>query len=88
MHQLYVKSTFLNGPLDEEACVVQFLVLRFWINMRKVLRLRKALYGFKPAPCAWNKRIDNFLSQIGFVKLTSNHRVYFKVLKVVIGTNC
>ena len=88
MHELYVKSAFLNWPLDKEVYVIQPLDFEILDQEEKVLRLRKALYGFKPAPCAWNKRIDNFLSQIGFVKLTSNHRVYFKVLKVVIGTNC
>lgn len=34
----------------------------------KVYRLKKALYGLKQAPRAWNKRINSFLLQQGFVK--------------------
>ena len=44
----------------------------------KVLRLRKALYGLKQAPRAWNRRIDSFLSQVGFVKCTVEHGLYVK----------
>ncbi|XP_019434718.1 PREDICTED: uncharacterized protein LOC109341296 [Lupinus angustifolius] len=35
-------------------------------------------YGLKQAPRAWNKRIDAFLKQIGFLKCTSEHGVYVK----------
>jgi hypothetical protein len=30
----------------------------------RVYKLHKALYGLKQAPRAWNKRIDQFLSQM------------------------
>lgn len=49
--------------------------------------MRKALYGLKQAPRAFNKRIDNFLSQIGFVKSISEHGVYLKALQAVTGTD-
>lgn len=81
MHKLDVKSAFLNGQLDEEVYVDQPLFEKLG-QEEKVYRLRKAIYGLKQAPRAWNKKIDSFLSQIGFIKCTSEHGVYLKVLKV------
>ncbi|MBW0475846.1 hypothetical protein O181_015561 [Austropuccinia psidii MF-1] len=51
-HQMDVKSTFLNAPLDEDLT----LKIPDGINEdpnRKVLRLHKAIYGLKQAPLAW-----------------------------------
>lgn len=58
----------VNGPLEEEVYVVQPLSFEILDQEDMVLRLRNALYDLKQAPHAWNKRIDNFLSQISFVK--------------------
>ncbi|GAU45509.1 hypothetical protein TSUD_129550 [Trifolium subterraneum] len=44
----------------------------------KVYKLHKALYGLKQAPRAWNKRIDGYLSQIGFIKCVTEHVVYVR----------
>ncbi|PNX79093.1 putative copia-type polyprotein [Trifolium pratense] len=44
----------------------------------KVYKLKNALYGLKQAPRAWNKRIDKFLNEIGFVKCITEHGVYVK----------
>ncbi|RDY04996.1 hypothetical protein CR513_11211, partial [Mucuna pruriens] len=57
MHQLDMKSTFLNGPLEE---VYGFVVKG---EENKVYKLKKILCGLKQVPRAWNKRIDSFLSQ-------------------------
>ncbi|RDX90862.1 hypothetical protein CR513_27231, partial [Mucuna pruriens] len=70
MHQLDVKSAFLNGPLEEEVYVDQPLGFVVKGKENKVYKLKKALYGLKPAPRAWSKRIDDYLSQIDFKKCT------------------
>ena len=44
----------------------------------EVYKLHKALYGLKQAPRAWNKRIDTFLLQIGFMRCTTEYGVYVK----------
>ena len=52
VHLVDVKSTFLGDELSEEVCVLQppgFIVAR---HEEKVLRLQKALYGFRQAPRA------------------------------------
>jgi len=56
--QMNVKSTFLNGVLEEEVYVEQPLgYMRRGVE-KKVLRLKKALYGLKQAPRGWNERIN------------------------------
>jgi hypothetical protein len=73
-----VKSAFLNGPIEEEVFVTQPPGYEVKNQENKVYRLKKALYGLKQAPRAWNRRIDKFLIDIGFVKCVTEHGVYVK----------
>jgi hypothetical protein len=73
-----VKSAFLNGPLEEEVYVLQPPGFEVELNRDKVYKLQKALYGLKQAPRAWNRRIDQFLSNEGFVKCSVEFGVYMK----------
>jgi hypothetical protein len=45
-----VKTTFLNGVIEEEVCMEQ--PQGFEVHGRDVGRLKKALYGLKQAPRA------------------------------------
>lgn len=78
IHQMDVKSAFLNGPLEEEVFIKQPPGFEIKKQEMKVYKLRKALYGLKQAPRAWNKKIDGFLCQIGFAKCISEHGMYVK----------
>ena len=71
-----MKSTFLNGPLEEEVYVTQPPGFDVKGQESKVYRLRKTLYGLKQAPGAWNKRINSFLIEVGFTKCVPEHEVY------------
>ena len=76
MHHMDVKSAFLNGDLSEEVYVQQppgFVVEN---GSGKVLKLKKALYGLRQAPRAWNERLDKELLKLGFVKNPQEHAVY------------
>src|ERR1044072_6189314 len=77
-----VKSAFLNGPLEEEVFVSQPPGFEVRGKEEQVYRLHKALYGLKQAPRAWNRRIDGFLLQLGFVKCTTEYGVYIKGLNM------
>nr|GEV56211.1 integrase, catalytic region, zinc finger, CCHC-type, peptidase aspartic, catalytic [Tanacetum cinerariifolium] len=66
--QMDVKTSFVNGPLKEEAYVSQpegFIDLEFLIH---VYRLKKALYGLKQERHAWYGKLYSFLIEHGFTK--------------------
>lgn len=66
VHHMDVKSAFLNGVLREELYVSQPPSFAVAGEENKVLRLRKALYGLRQAPRAWNARLDSTLKSLGF----------------------
>ncbi|GJS53868.1 retrovirus-related pol polyprotein from transposon TNT 1-94, partial [Tanacetum coccineum] len=70
IHQMDVKTAFLNGPLKEEVYVTQPDGFVDPEHPEKVYRLRKALYGLKQAPRAWYNELLNFLMSKGFTKGT------------------
>ena len=61
-----VKTTFLNGLLQEEVYLEQPRGFEIYERDSHVCRLKKALYGLKQAPRAWYSRIDSYLLSIGF----------------------
>jgi hypothetical protein len=81
VHHMDVKSAFLNGDLREEVYVQQppgFVVAG---EEHKVLRLRKALYGLRQAPRAWNIKLDESLVSLGFDKCVTEHALYIRKTK-------
>ena len=79
IHQMDVKSAFLNGFLDEEVYVEQPLGYVVKGQGDKVLKLKKALYGLKQAPRAWNSRLDKYFQANNFTKCPHEHALYAKV---------
>ncbi|RLN39601.1 hypothetical protein C2845_PM01G10330 [Panicum miliaceum] len=78
VHHMDVKSAFLNGDLAEEVYVAQPAGFVAGGAEHKVLKLRKALYGLRQAPRAWNAKLDNILLSLGFQKSTAEHGVYVR----------
>ena len=74
-----MKTTFLNGVVEEEVYVEQPLGFETHDQQSHVCRLKKALYGLKQAPKTWYGRIDNFLMSLGFTKSKADPNLYFKV---------
>jgi hypothetical protein len=66
LHQMDVKSAFLNGVLEEEVSVRQPPGFESEKYPHLVYKLRKALYGLKQAPRAWYDRLTGFLFERGF----------------------
>ena len=56
IHQMDVKSAFLDDPLDEDVYVKQSSGFIQSGKEEKVYRLTKALYGLTQAPRAWQKK--------------------------------
>ncbi|CAL5368182.1 unnamed protein product [Camellia sinensis] len=78
IHQMDVKSAFLNGYLEEEIFVEQPEGFAFQGQEEKVYRRKKALYGLKQAPRSWYSRIDAHLVNLGFEKSLSESTLYIK----------
>jgi hypothetical protein len=80
LHQMDVKTTFLNGVIKEEVYIEQ--PQGFEVEDRKshVCRLNKALYGLKQTLRAWYGHIDSFLMSLGFTKSKADSNLYFKVM--------
>ncbi|KAG8927105.1 hypothetical protein FRC01_008017 [Tulasnella sp. 417] len=64
VHQMDVKTAFLNGDIEEEIYIEQ--PEGFKSGNNKVCKLNKALYGLKQAPRQWNKKIHQALIDLGF----------------------
>ena len=72
IHQMDVKTTFLNGVVEDEVYVEQPLGFETHDRESHVCRLKKSLYGLKQEPRTWYGRIDSFLSSFGFTKSTED----------------
>ena len=66
VHHLDVKSAFLNDERAETVFVRQPPGFAVKGEEHRVLRLRKALYGLRQAPRAWNAKLDATLGELGF----------------------
>ena len=71
-----VKSAFLNGDLKEEVYVHQPPGFAIPGKEGKVLLLRKALYGLRQAPRAWNAKLDSTLKGMGFEQSPHEVAIY------------
>ena len=68
LHQINVKTTFLNGVIEEELYIEQPPGFETHDKETHVCNLKKSLNGLKQVPNAWYGRIDGFLMNLGFAK--------------------
>ena len=76
LHHMDVKTAFLNGEQEEEVYVRHAPGYIEEEAEHKVLKLKKALYGLKHAPRAWNMKLDKTLLSLGFEKCPLEHALY------------
>jgi hypothetical protein len=79
LYQMDVKSSFLNGEIEEEVYIEQPEGFQLSNNADYVCKLNKALYGLKHALRAWYSRLDKYLQQAGFRKGSAENNLYIKV---------
>ena len=67
MHQLDIKTAFLNGTIEEDVYVQQPPGYTNG-NPNQACKLVKALYGLKQAPRAWHTTLKAELANLGFTE--------------------
>ena len=78
IHQMNVKTTFLNRELEEEIYIDQ--PDGFVANDQEgmVCKLLKSLYGLKQASKQWHEKFDRTLTSDGFVVNEADKYVYYR----------
>jgi hypothetical protein len=77
IHQMDIKTTFLNGELEEEIYMDQPDGFALKGQEGMVCKLLKSLYGLKQAPKQWHEKFDKTLTSIGFVVNEADKCVYY-----------
>jgi len=76
IHQMDVKTAFLNGELEKEIYMEQLQGFVHQEGEHLVCKLHKSLYGLKQSPRAWNQKLDAFFKNIEFMKSEADPSVY------------
>jgi hypothetical protein len=79
VYQMDVKSSFLNGEIEEEVYIEQPEGFQLSENAYYVCKLNKVLYGLKKAPRVWYSRLDKYLQHAWFRKGSAHNNLYIKV---------
>nr|GEY39794.1 zinc finger, CCHC-type [Tanacetum cinerariifolium] len=78
IHQMDVKTAFLNEELEEEVYMNQPLGFIMPGNENKVCKLIKSLYGLKQAPEQWHQNFDEVVLSNGYLLNQADKCVYSK----------
>ena len=77
VHQLDVKTAFLNGELEEDIFIEQPPGYTDG-NRHTACRLHRALYGLRQAPRAWQHKLKQYLEDIRFDTSTADPGLFIK----------
>lgn len=80
VHQMDVKSAYLNAPIDKEIYVEQPQGYEVKCNDNETLvwKLTKSLYGLKQSGGNWNETLNLHLSALGFKQSKNDPCIYCK----------
>ena len=76
-----VKTTFLNGEVEEDIYIQQPEGFSVHGNESHVCKMKKSLYGLKKASRYWYSRINIYVKRLGLSKSEANPNLYFKIVK-------
>src|SRR3954466_6900793 len=77
--QMDVKTTFLNGDIDEELYMMQPKGFVDPKDANKVCKLQRSIYGLKQASRSWNQCFDKVIKAFGFIQNFGEACIYKKV---------
>ena len=78
LHQMDVKTAFLNGHLEEEVYMTQPEGAVKPGTEHLVCKLNRSLYGLKQAPRAWNNELHRTMLDFGFSQSKADYGLYLK----------
>ena len=78
LHQMGIKTAFLNGEIDETIYVEQLENFVTGDPKSMVCKLKKSLYGQKQSPRLWYHKFHKIISSFAFVLKTTNEGIYHK----------
>lgn len=78
IHQMDVKTAFLNGDISEDIYMRQPEGFEVAGQEHLVCKLNKSLYGLKQAGRAWYLKIDSALIALSFHRLQSDNCIYVR----------
>ena len=76
IHEMDVKTTLLNGVVEEEVYIEKPEGFETFYWESHVCRLRRALSNLKQAPRAKYTWIANYLTRLGFTRIEANANLY------------
>ena len=79
LHQMDVKTAFLNGNLEEEIYMDQPEGFSVKGKEHMVCKLKKSIYGFKHASRQWYLKFNDTITSFGFQENTVDRCIYMKV---------
>ena len=79
LHQMDVKTAFLNGNLDEEVYMDQPKGFALKGKENLVCKLKRSIYGLKQASRQWYIKFHNTIISFGFKENTVDKCIYLKV---------
>lgn len=79
LHQMDVKTAFLNGDLEEEVYMDQPEGFLTTGKDNLVCKLKKSIYGLKQASRQWYLKFNDTITSFGFVENTVDRCIYMKV---------
>ena len=78
LHQMDVKTAFLNGNIEETIYMVQPENLENNSSNSLVCKLKKSIYGLKQASGQWYQKFDQIITSYGFVGNVVDQCIYNK----------
>jgi transposase InsO family protein len=80
LHQMDVKTAYLNAPIDCEIYIEQAEGFETPSNSgeKLVYKLNKSLYGLKQSGRNWNSMLHKYLIENGFMQSDVDHCLYIK----------
>ena len=79
LHQMDVKTAFLNGELEEEVYMTQPEGFISEKGNNLVCKLKKSIYGLKQASRQWYMKFHNIITSFGFEENIVDQCIYIKV---------